>query len=406
MVKKLSFVTAIAIALSSLFAYNAFVEVSKAAQGTPSCETLPEVKSVTFSPDSRYLVAAGRGNVVLRWDIPSGERLPDLAYKGNSPLIYHVVYAPNGKYIAASTIEDAVLWDIPSGKLLYVFNAGPDTTLGGVRITFTPDSKELLISDSTGSTLWDVQSGVKVRTFSYQVGWDRLYPETVSPNGTYLLANAEDDILLWNIQTGELVKKFGFENFDIIPEATFLPDGENILIHVSHPEEHGLAVLNIWNIKAQRIIRTIDYEDIGLKWIFSPNGKYIIISPSYPGGFLEILDLNNFRKLFTIQLTDSHQGLLTFLPDNDHFLVGPTELHNNTGGIETSYDLWNLETAKVEDHLLIDDGFILLTSIAPNSKYIAAVTGTSATTLELRSSKSLVVLHKYCSTSPMFFSYK
>jgi WD40 repeat protein len=396
MVRKLLFITVFVFSLSSLLAHKAFIVATKGAQGTSPCEILPEVKSIAFSPDSKYLVAVGSGNLAQLWDTHSGKKLNDLYYKDGDFLIYRVLYSPDGKYIAASTTEDVAIWNSQTAKLLYMLKGdAKDITLDGVRIAFTPDSNYLLVSDTVGSTLWDIHSGKKTRTFSYRAGWERSYPEQISLNGKYLLTSGDDDVLLWNVETGEIIKKFGYDGFAMTPDATFLPDGENILISASHAQEHGLAPINIWNMGSQQIVQKIKPELAVGGWYFSPNGKYILIvsgaAPAYPGGLEEIWSIENYTRLHTITPTNVTHAFVTFLPDSNHFLVGPM---NNSGDYGL-YDVWNLQTAQVENSVMVKEGFIFHTKLSPDSRYIAIVTGEGGT-LQLRSAKTLDLLRQFC----------
>lgn len=396
MLRKLLFIALIAVALSSLLAYKAFIEVINGAQGTPQCEILSEIKSVAFSPDSKYLVAAGSGNSAQIWDTQSGTKLKDLYFKDGDFLIYHVLYSPDGKYVAASTIEDVAVWDARTDKLLYILRGdAKDIALDGVRITFTPDNNYILVSDTAGSTLWDIHTGRKTRTFSYHAGWERSYPEQLSSDGKYLLTSGEDDVLLWDVETGKIIKKVGYEGFAITPDATFLPDGENILISVSHAQEHGLAPINIWNMKRQQIIQTITPELAVGGWYFSPDGKYMLIvsgaAPDYPGGLEEIWSLDDYKKLHTIPPTKVTHSFVMFLPDSNHFLVGPM----NDSGDYGAYDIWNLQTVQIEEHIVVIEGPIYHTKPSPDERYIAIVTGQGGI-LQLRSGKTLELLARMC----------
>src|SRR5258708_28946176 len=114
---------------------------------------------------------------------------------------------------------------------------------------------------------------------------------------------------------------------------------------------------------------------------------------------MEIWDLTSYTRRLTIELTDLHQQLVTFLPDSIHFLVGPA-LSDSTDS--ASYDVWNLQTARVEDHLVEKEGALRNTILSPNANYIADViysvdnNGTLASTIQLMSNKTLEVLRQFC----------
>jgi WD40 repeat protein len=225
MCRKLTLAIVVVLGLHALFVNGAFVHVAVALEN-PLCQAMPEVRDMAFSPDGKYLVAVGGSNSAQLWDVESGKKLLELPYKDKLDLVYHIVYAKNGKYIAASTVQDAALWDAKTGKLLYTFKGNaPDVTLDGMRVAFTLDSKYLLVSDYEASILWDVQTGRKVRTFPHGASWQTHHFEQFSPDGKYLLTNGVD-IVLWEVETGKIAKKFGYHKFSIVPEATFLDVSE------------------------------------------------------------------------------------------------------------------------------------------------------------------------------------
>ena len=209
-----------------------FPTMAVTSQVLQSCEMLVGIMSIAFSPDSKSLVAVGEQGFVSLWEVQSGKKLLDLPY-GSLEVVYRVAFAPNGKYVAASTIEDTALWDAQTGKKLYSFRGdAKDITLEGQRIAFTPDSNYLLVSDIEGGILWDIQTGKKDKVFPYHVGWESYYTVDLSPNGKYVLANGAD-ILLWSIETGEIIHKFGYKQHLLSVEASFSPDGDTIIIHAN-----------------------------------------------------------------------------------------------------------------------------------------------------------------------------
>ena len=92
------------------------------------------VRSISFSPDSKYLVAGGDGkeNIVV-WNVDNYEKVKQLeGYKGS---IYGITYSPDGtKIISCGSYGDKVLaesesnvieWDAQTGKIAqyYLVNA-------------------------------------------------------------------------------------------------------------------------------------------------------------------------------------------------------------------------------------------------------------------------------------------
>src|SRR5438552_1700016 len=104
--KRLLVIIAIVFILNCLLASQVSIRIAKGLSDPSLCPTLPGVMSVAFSPDSKYLISVGVGNLAQLWDVQSGKKLLELSYPDGDGVLYHVVYAPNGQYIAASSDRD------------------------------------------------------------------------------------------------------------------------------------------------------------------------------------------------------------------------------------------------------------------------------------------------------------
>src|SRR5262249_38705870 len=140
------------------------------------------VGSPTFSPDGRFLVAGGAGGVRV-WDVRTGEEVApnDTAHRASVTLvamspqgtvatagddytvclwdavtgrqrkrfpighrIQALAFSPDGTYLAASSLDDAVhVWDTRTNRAIYKL-AGHGKMGGRRALTFTSDGKRLL----------------------------------------------------------------------------------------------------------------------------------------------------------------------------------------------------------------------------------------------------------------------
>jgi WD40 repeat protein len=120
-------------------------------------EGLP-LRRLAWSAGGRRLAATGEGSpaVVLVWEVPEGGRgatarpLPRL--EGGSG--EGVALSPDGRLVAATEDEGALVWEAATGRLLRRFKAGDSSTRP---LAFTPDGRRLLAGCSDGGVrLWDV----------------------------------------------------------------------------------------------------------------------------------------------------------------------------------------------------------------------------------------------------------
>lgn len=166
-------------------------------------------ESVAFSPDGTLLATGADDGSVRLFDVTSPahpRQLTVVRGAGNADFIYTVMFAPDGKLIAASSVDtDSVqLWRLTSGDGLV--RAGRD--LGGmasypIGLAFTPDSRTLAIGNSDKNVyLWNVASPARPQRIGAPLTGPsgQTWAVAFSPDGKTLAAGANDGtVWLWNL---------------------------------------------------------------------------------------------------------------------------------------------------------------------------------------------------------------
>lgn len=191
------------------------------------------ITCLDWSPDGRRLAAGDTNEVVIIWDVASGERLHVLPHNswpescvwsplgdriavgtsssliriwdtstgerehlldGHIGIIYTLAWSPDGSQIAAlgSTEKSARTWDWQNEEPLYALPSAEGTN----DLDWSPDSTAVATSTGEGVKVWEAASGELLYTLgsagaTRSVRW--------SPDGLELLASGYDGIMAWEI---------------------------------------------------------------------------------------------------------------------------------------------------------------------------------------------------------------
>ncbi|KAK2076128.1 hypothetical protein QBZ16_001060 [Prototheca wickerhamii] len=174
-----------------------------------------------------------RAPTVLQLPQPTRPQTP-----GNSLFVLSVACSPDGRRIAAGTMDGTIaLFDAASGKL-----AG---TLPGhhkaVRsLAFTPDSRHLLTAcDDMVCHMYDVEQAALVEALSGHESW--VLSVAIHPDGSAAVTGSSDAKLrLWDLQTRTSVQTVA-EHSDQVWSVAFRSDGSKL---ASASDDHSVCVFD------------------------------------------------------------------------------------------------------------------------------------------------------------------
>ena len=132
----------------------------------PVHQCMSQVGSVSFSSDSRFLVAAGDDGL-KSWSVDSGREIELI--KGDTHSINRAAFSPRGGLLAAH-YQDVKLsvWDTNDAREVAKFDSVPETTC----LSFSADGRFIAAGSDNGSiTLFDVRREKTIRLLQGHMRW-------------------------------------------------------------------------------------------------------------------------------------------------------------------------------------------------------------------------------------------
>ena len=301
-------------------------------------ETKDDIKTLTFSPDSKTLAYADSSNIVKLWDVESSS----LQYMFKSAVPFQTLtFTPDGSLLASGSTDGIVrFWKVEErGKhsiveVERVFNSAgkqrPHKMLKGhadnskfTAINFSPDGKKVASANSDGTIrLWDTDSGNQLFSLTQHLGSQTALAFNAinqskmrnSTNRTLTsigLSNSHIFVSVWDIDTGnrlsiDMVDKDNHWN----SEVAISPDGSLFVTNDN--------VVRLWDTQTKRVLSTLgsaEYQGFQAEVVFSPDGKLLAVS-SRKDNTVQIWDVPNRKTRCRLKGHTTSVYRLAFSPDN------------------------------------------------------------------------------------------
>jgi WD40 repeat protein len=258
-----------------------------------------EVKTVDFSPDSKYLVSSCDDVFACVWEIDSGTKVSRMVHGGT---VLSAAFSHDGKRIVTGSRDNtARVWEALTGNELARITHDGSVFF----VSFSPqDFYVLSTANDYTARVWDSSTGKELARKTHD---SLIYRANFSPDGRLIASAGADRILrVWRpLPTAEMSRMI---YPGIVYTVAFSPDGKYALSGGSD----GTA--RVWEAATDREIGRMDYDGTVFSAAFSPDGKYVV---SGGGSDFSVWDFHTGMKLFRVK-HGTEVTSLAFSPDGKY----------------------------------------------------------------------------------------
>ncbi|CAP61093.1 uncharacterized protein PODANS_3_630, partial [Podospora anserina S mat+] len=302
---------------------------------TGSCQQTLEghsssVGSVVFSPDSKW-IASGSGDCTIKiWNLETGSCQQTL--EGHSGWVWSVVFSPDSKWIASGSGDRTIkIWNLETGSCQQTLEGHSDSVRS---VVFSPDSKWIASgSDDRTIKIWNLETGSCQQTLEGHS--DSVWSVVFSPDSKWIASGSDDHtIKIWNLETGSCQQTLEGHS-DSVWSVVFSPDSKWI---ASGSDDR---TIKIWNLETGSCQQTLEgHSDSVRSVVFSPDSKWIASGSG--DRTIKIWNLETGSCQQTLEGHSDSVRSVVFSPDSKWIA---------SGSDDRTIKIWNLETGSCQQTL-------------------------------------------------------
>jgi WD40 repeat protein/tRNA A-37 threonylcarbamoyl transferase component Bud32 len=264
---------------------------------------------LSFTPDSKRVLAALPGNVAVLVDVATGAKILELT--GHEDQVMSVAVLADGKRaITAAKDGRAGLWDLATGQrvLWFALQEG----LKPQHLAAFPDGRSALVACDRTIVEVDLVTGRPLRSF--EAPGESLGSLAISRDGSSAAAAVDKNLaVIWDVATGK-VRHLLRGHTDVVQETCFSPDGKHL---ATGSFDFSVRTWSVATGEQELAIKGRDWIS-GVAW--SPDGKTIAVGGN--AAMIDILDATTGALVIPVKGHRGGIGALAVTADGGRVLTG------------------------------------------------------------------------------------
>mgnify|MGYP000108321578 CR=1 FL=1 len=279
------------------------------------------VRSITFSPDGRFLASGGEDNKVSVRETGNWREEAILEHAWH---VLSVAFSPDGRFLASGCRNGKVtVWLVGNWLDFATF-----PHRGSVRsVSFSPNGSLLASGCQDGTVnIWDLGSRQRIACLKHGTWVNSL---AFSPDGMFLASGGYDGqnntIKIWDVRSltervtlpywGQVVLSIAFS-----PDGKFLASGSGVIYTTMWGQQEWKdGEVKVWEVGSWREVVTLRRGKSGVSVAFSPDGR--LLAAGGIDGTVRVWEVGSWREVATF----SGRGcvsLVSFSPDGKFLASG------------------------------------------------------------------------------------
>ncbi len=357
--------------------------------------TTGQTTDLAFSPDDRFLAAAGSIDTTARiWNVPKGDLVGIVS--GHRSGVQSVTFSPDGRSVLTTGRDGKVFVSKSEGGFLQAAMLGQRASVPNA--SFSPDGRRVITAGDDGSArIWDADldaSGPGPPATARNLGSHGLAVTAVrySPNGKLVLsAGVDGTARLWR-PDGTALK---LERTGAVTCASFGKNGELVITGSEDGTarvwrtangalvavlRHGAPVnaaqlgpegktavtagadglARFWDVRSERVLRTLRHDGAINDVRFDRSGRRLVTASD--DGTAAVWRLSDGKRLATLKGHTSGVVAAAFSPNGRHVA---------TASSDSTARIWNPRTGASEHALTEHTGPLTALAFSPDGHQLA-----------------------------------